>query len=270
MTATAPQPTLAPAQERPPRPRPRWGLWAGIGLVALISVWCLRAIEFTLEPLVTNLTNGQEVLAQFLDPNWEFAWRVRDQWLITLEIAVIASLVGCAIALVLALMASKVTAPTPLYRFMKVVLAVQRSLPDLAWVLMFAAVVGTGPLAGILALIMFNIGVAAKLTAESIDAVDPGPVEAAQAVGANGVQRARVAVVPQVMPSFVSYSFYVFELNIRASLVIGIGGGGGIGEVIRVQLASFNYENISAVVAVLIVVVFVLDQLSRAIRRRLI
>ncbi len=242
----------------------------GIVVVLAISGYCLWAIEFTLAPLLTNLSNGSIVLVQFLAPNWEFAWRVRDQWLVTVEIAVIASLVGCAVALLLALTASKVTAPTWLYRVMKLVLAVQRSLPDLAWVLMFAAVVGAGPLAGILALVMFNIGVAAKLTAESIDAVDPGPVEAAQAVGANGLQRARVAVVPQVLPSFASYSFYVFELNIRASLVIGLGGGGGIGEVIRVQLASFNYDNISAVVVVLVVVVFALDQISRAIRRRLI
>ena len=245
-------------------------MWAGIGVVVLISVYCLWAIEFTLKPLLTDLTNGEDVLRQFFDPNWAFAWRARDQWLITVEIAVIASLIGCTIAFLLALMASRVTAPTASYRVMKLVLAVQRSLPDLAWVLLFVTVVSTGPLAGILALVMFNVGVAAKLTAESIDAVDPGPVEAAQAVGANGLQRARVAVVPQVMPSFVSYSFYVFELNIRASLVIGMGGGGGIGEVIRVQLASFNYANISAVVAVLIVVVFALDQLSRAIRRRLI
>jgi len=245
-------------------------MWAGIGVVVLISVYCLWAIEFTLRPLLTDLTNGEDVLRQFFDPNWAFAWRARDQWLITVEIAVIASLIGCTIAFLLALMASRVTAPTASYRVMKLVLAVQRSLPDLAWVLLFVTVVSTGPLAGILALVMFNVGVAAKLTAESIDAVDPGPVEAAQAVGANGLQRARVAVVPQVMPSFVSYSFYVFELNIRASLVIGMGGGGGIGEVIRVQLASFNYANISAVVAVLIVVVFALDQLSRAIRRRLI
>ena len=245
-------------------------MWIGIGVVVLISLYCLWAIEFTLMPLVTDLTNGQEVLRQFFDPRWSFAWRARDQWLITLEIAVIASIFGCTIALILALMASKVTAPTWLYRTMKLLLAVQRSLPDLAWVLIFAAMVSTGPLAGILALFMFNIGVAAKLTAESVDAVDPGPVEAAQAVGANGLQRARVAVVPQVMPSFVSYSFYVFELNIRASLVIGMGGGGGIGEVIRVQLASFNYSNVSAIVVVLVVVVFALDQLSRAIRRRLI
>lgn len=267
--------TLAPGRTprgvvRPPRPRPRWGTWIGLGVVLAISVYALRAIDFTLAPLVTDLTRGRRVLVQFFDPSWLYAWRVRDQWLITLEIAVIASLVGCAVALVLALMASRVTAPTALYRVMKLALAVQRSLPDLAWVLIFVAVVGTGPLAGILALIMFNIGVAAKLTSESIDAVDPGPVEAAQAVGAGGLQRARVAVVPQVLPSFASYSFYVFELNIRASLVVGFGGGGGIGDVIRVQLAAFNYGNVSAIVAALIVVVFALDQLSRAIRRRLV
>lgn len=245
-------------------------MWLGIAVVVAVTIWCMRAIEFTLMPLLTDLTRGRVVIEGFLSPNWGFVWRVREAWLQTLEIAVIATVVGCSAALILALAASPTTAPGWLYRVMKIVLAVQRSLPDLAWVLMFAAVVGAGPLAGIIALIMFNIGVAAKLTAESIDAIDPGPMEAATAVGANAIQRARVAAVPQVLPSFVSYAFYVFELNIRASLVIGMGGGGGIGEVIRVQLSSFNYGNISAVIVALVVVVFALDQISRAMRRRLI
>ena len=91
-----------------------------------------------------------------------------------------------------------------------------------------AAFVGTGALGGMAALIMFNIGVAAKLTAESIDAVDPGPIEAVEAAGGSRIQRAFTAVVPQVAPNYFSYCFYVFELNLRASLVIGVVGGGGL------------------------------------------
>jgi phosphonate transport system permease protein len=117
---------------------------------------------------------------------------------------------------------------------------------------------------------MFNIGVNAKLTSETIDGVDLGPVEAADASGANRMQRAWAAVVPQILPSYMSYSLYVFELNIRASVVIGLVGGGGIGQVIRVQLNQFNFSNLGALIVGLFVVVFVLDRISLMIRRRLV
>ncbi|RPF22378.1 phosphonate ABC transporter, permease protein PhnE [Myceligenerans xiligouense] len=269
MTATT---SAAPARGRamPPKPRRPWGLYAGLFVCAVITVWAAIGIDFTLGPLFSDLTRGQEVVAEFFRPDWEFAWRVREQWIETLQLAVVASFLGCLLALVLAHMASDVTAPPWMARTLKALLAVERSLPDVAWALLAVAVVGNGALAGILALFAFNVGVAAKLTAESVDAVDRGPVEAATAVGAGALQRAVAAVLPQVMPNFLSYSFYVFELNIRASLVIGLVGAGGIGQVIKTELSRFQYSHISAIVAVFIVVVFVLDQVSAWLRRRLI
>ncbi|MBO0607854.1 phosphonate ABC transporter, permease protein PhnE [Myceligenerans salitolerans] len=268
MTATTTVP--APGRAVPPKPRPPWGLYAGLIACAVVTVWAALGIEFTLAPLFSDLTRGREVVAEFFRPDWEFAWRVREQWLETLQLAVVAGSLGCLLALVLAHMASDVTAPPWMARTLKALLAVERSLPDVAWALLAVAVVGNGALAGILALFAFNVGVAAKLTAESVDAVDRGPVEAATAVGASAVQRAVAAVLPQVMPNFLSYSFYVFELNIRASLVIGLVGAGGIGQVIKTELSRFQYSHISAIVAVFVVVVFVLDQASAWLRRRLI
>lgn len=272
MTSLAEEVTAPPSARRPRRPSPSPALVVGLLVCLVVTVWAGRGIDFTLAPLITDLTRGREVLAEFLRPSWDFLWRpaVVDAWLTTLGIAVLASLVGCLVALGMALLASRVTAPnTAVYQVTKALLSVVRSLPDVAYGLLFVAAVGTGALGGITALIMFNIGVAAKLTSESIDAVDLGPVEAAEASGANRMQRARWAVVPQVAPNYLSYCFYVFELNVRASVVIGIVGGGGIGQLIYSQLSRFAYDNISAIVVALFVVVFVLDRLSRAARRRL-
>lgn len=254
---------------RPSRPAPRWGLWLGISIAAAITVWSAVAIDLDLEPLFTNTTRGSRILQQFLDPNWPFIWRVMDRWLETLYIAVIAAVIGNAVGLGMALLASRVTAGSVVHRVTKTVLSVVRSLPDVAYGLLFVAAVGTGALAGILALIFFNVGIIAKLTSETIDAVDPGPIEAADAGGANRLQRAFAAVVPQILPNYTSYSLYVFELNIRASLVIGLVGGGGIGNVIRVELNGFRYANISAIVIAVFVIVFLLDRLSIFLRRRL-
>src|SRR5699024_4016468 len=135
--------------------------------------------------------------------------------------------------------------------------------------LLFVAFVQTGALPGILALIVFNIGVVAKLTPESIDAVDRGPIEAVEAAGATRFQRARFAIFPQIAPNYLSYCFYVLELTLRASTVLGFVGAGGIGQVIVLLMTRLDHSSVSAVVVALFVVVFVLDQASRAVRRRL-
>lgn len=262
---------LDTAPARPPRPRPRWGLWWGVAGSLAVTVWAAVGIEFTLAPLFTDTLRGQRIIAQFFPPNWSYIVRVWPAWVETLSIAVVASVAGCALALGAALLASRVTAPGPVVlQVAKAVLSVVRSLPDIAYGLLFVAAVGTGALGGIMALVFFNLGIAAKLTAETIDAVDTGPLEAADASGANRVQRAARAVLPQIAPNYLSYCLYVFELNIRASVVIGLVGGGGIGNVISVELARFRYDNLAALVVALFVVVFAIDQLSRALRRRLV
>ncbi len=263
----APAPTALPS--RPPKPRPSAGVIAGLAVAAAFTVWAGRQIEFTLAPLITNFSNGWEIIRRFLDPNWPFIFRVWDAWVQTVAIAIVASFVGVLVGLVFAFMASRVTNPSGrLYRATKVGLSILRSLPDIAYVLIFVALVGIGSLAGILALILFNIGIAAKLTAETIDAVDLGPIEAADASGAGTWGRSRWAVLPQILPNYLSYCLYIFELNIRASVVIGIAGGGGIGQVIQVQFSRFNYENVAAVTVAIFVIVFAIDQLSQFVRRR--
>ncbi|MER3390102.1 MAG: phosphonate ABC transporter, permease protein PhnE [Microcella sp.] len=255
---------------RPARPRPRPGTYIAILAVLAITVWAGLGIEFDLTPLWTDLGRGWFIIQEFLAPNWSYIERTIGPFIETLSIAVLATLAGCVIGLGMSLLASRVTTSNPvLYRAAKLFLSVVRSLPDVGYGLLFFALVGAGSLAGILALIMFNIGIIAKLTSETIDAVDRGPLEAADAAGASSLQRARFAVVPMILPNYLSYCLYVFELNIRASVVIGIVGGGGIGSSISVEFARFNYANVSAIVVLLIVVVFLIDLLSQSLRRRL-
>jgi phosphonate transport system permease protein len=263
--------TAAAPAGRPAKPRPRLVGWALAALAIVLTVVAGDSIGFDLSPLFSETSRGWFILSQFLSPNWSFLALTIEPWLDTFSIAILASLVGCVLALPLSMLASQITARTAwVSRTTKTILSVVRSLPDVAWALLFVAIVGVGPLAGILALIMFNVGIVAKLTAETVDAVDPGPLEAADASGANAVQRARVAVVPQILPNYFSYAMYAFELNVRASVVIGLVGAGGIGNVISVELARFNYANLSAVVVALFGVVFLIDSASRLLRRRLI
>ena len=255
---------------RPPRPRVRPSTYAALVVVLVITVWAGAGISFDLSPLWNDWGRGWFIIQEFLTPNWLFIGRTISPFLDTLAIAVIATAVGCVLGLGMAMLASRVTMSNAIvYRAAKVFLSVVRSLPDVGYGLLFVALVSVGTLAGVLALIMFNIGIIAKLTSETIDAVDRGPLEAAAASGARPAQTAQYAVVPQILPNYLSYSLYVFELNIRASVVLGIVGAGGIGSTLSVEFARFNYSNVSAIIVLLFIVVFSIDLLSQSVRRRL-
>lgn len=257
--------------------RARTNTMGAFGALAFIimSYWAGSTVNFTLLEIPERWSNVEPRLMAFLDPNWSYIWTVRDQWLITLSMAVVATLIGCAIGLVLAMFASPVSSPNKgVSQAIKAVNSVIRSIPDVGWALLFVAFIGgtahgLGPMAGVLALLMFNIGIVAKLLSETIDSVNPGPVEAADAAGANLTQRNRLAILPQVLPGFVSYGLYVFELNIRASAALGIVGVGGIGSAMMLQLNRFAFENVAAILIALIIVVLLVDMFSMYIRRKL-
>lgn len=285
MSAPAPVTT----NERPQKPRLRWTAWAGMAVFVAITLWSaidwsgadwvdvpaldrFGGLGFSLAPLFSEqATRGFSIIARFFDPQWTYLPRVWPSFLETLYIAVLAAASGCAVALPVSLYCSKVTnRSTWLYQAWRTFLSIIRSLPDVAWALLFVAAVGTGALPGVLALFVFNIGVVAKLTSETVDGVDPGPIEAADAAGATRVQRAWSAVVPQILPGYLSYSLYVFELNLRASIVLGFVGAGGIGNVMRVTVARFEWERTGAVIVAVFIIVVVLDQISIAMRKRLV
>ncbi|WP_120004199.1 PhnE/PtxC family ABC transporter permease [Nesterenkonia muleiensis] len=270
----------------------RTGVMAAFGAltVVIFSYWAGSNIHFIdrIVEVPGRLTAGntREQLIGYFNPDWSYllfsnvagtSRPIWGEWLITLCMAVVATIIGCFIGLLLAMLASPVSSFSKTSsQTVKAINSVVRSIPDVGWALLFAAFIGgtaygLGALAAVLALMMFNIGIVAKLLGESIDAVDPGPLEAADAAGANLLQRDRVAVLPAVMPSFVSYSLYVFELNIRASAALGVVGVAGIGGELSRQIRrmSQGYENVGAILWALVIVVLLVDLLSMWVRRKL-
>ena len=216
---------------------------------------------------------GIGVLAFFLWlPSWEFGSATRPSPIVeTFRIAIIAATIGTTVALPVAFMASKVTAPnTLIYLLNKGFMNLIRTIPDLFWAMLFVASLGIGPFGGALALIFFSLAIMAKLLSETIDAVDPGPLEAAKATGSMHLPAVRTSVMPQVLPNYVAYALYIFEINIRASVVLGLVGAGGIGRVLEAQRAFFRFDRVIAIVAVIFLIVFVIEQVSVALRRRLV
>jgi phosphonate transport system permease protein len=185
--------------------------------------------------------------------------------------AVVASFVGCGLALPIAFLASRVTAPNGAsVGVSRAILSVVRAIPDFLYALIFVAAAGIGPLPGIVALVLFDIGVVVKLLSETVDAIDTGPLEAARASGSTRTQMVRWAVLPQVLPSYVAFSLYAFELNVRASTVIGVVGAGGIGTLLFTQYRFFQWSNVSVIVIELFVIVLAIELISIRLRRRLV
>ena len=258
---------------RPPRPKPSLVVPAGVLGAVLFTLWAASdQFGIGLDPggILSDIDRGSGILSEVFRPNFAYFDRTVQPMIETIQMAIIASIIGCTIALPAAFLASRVTAPGPISLWLsRSFLNVVRALPDLLYAMIFLTALSIGPLPGILALIFFNVGVAAKLLSETVDAVDRGPLEAATATGAAHVEVIRTAVVPQVLPNYVAYSLYVFELNVRASTVLGIVGAGGIGRPLLAQMGFFNYSNVGLIILELFVLVLAIELVSISLRRRL-
>ncbi|MBB5752949.1 phosphonate ABC transporter, permease protein PhnE [Prosthecomicrobium pneumaticum] len=189
----------------------------------------------------------------------------------TVAMAVLATLLGFSIAFLASFPASHNLSPAPWIVWLsRRILEVLRSIPDIVFALFFVFCYGIGPLAGILAMGLHTAGALGKLFSELNENASSRPIEGIRSVGADWFSTIRYAVVPQVFPGFVSYALLRFEINVRSSAIIGVVGAGGIGEEIK-KVINFNrYEDISAIVILVVLLVIAIDTLSGRIRQRFI
>lgn len=145
-----------------------------------------------------------------------------------------------------------------------------RAFPEIMFAIIFVASVGMGPYAGVLAIGINSIGMLSKLYAEVIESIDMSIVEALKASGANKIQTIWYGVLPQVIPEFSSYAIYRFEIDVRASTVLGIVGAGGIGLPLILAANQRNWEAVGMMLIIIIIVVTMIDYLSAYIRRRIV
>ena len=154
------------------------------------------------------------------------------------------------------------------YYVVRGILNIVRSIEPLIWVIIAAQWVGLGPFAGIIALTIHTIAALGKLYSESIESIDPGPIEAIRATGATGLQTIMYAVVPQMIPPFVSFSIYRWDINVRMSTVVGLVGGGGIGFLLIQYIRLLNFRAAGIAVWFIAITVAILDYVSAEIRER--
>ncbi|CAN0311764.1 unnamed protein product [Ectocarpus sp. 12 AP-2014] len=234
--------------------------------VVLVASWYVNLLDF--DTLAQGVPAIMTLAGESFPPDFSNAANWFSPLIDTLAMSIAGTAIAVSLSLPLAFLAARNTSPHPVvFQLTRVVLNGLRSVPELIMGIIFVAAVGFGALPGVLALGLHSIGMVGKFFAEAIEHVDEAPVEAARAAGATRLQVLFHAVLPQVLPQFADVSIYRWEYNFRASTVMGMVGAGGIGFELMGSLRIMQYQEVLAILLVILLMVTLVDALSGFLRK---
>jgi phosphonate ABC transporter permease subunit PhnE len=264
-----------PRQERRRGNTLRTAFYVILGLA--VFAYCWEITELSIRGLFNPGKNFGRLIADFvsIDLSPEVFKVAFQQMLVTVFQAMLATTLGAAVAFPFSFLAAKnLTGRSRLlywlYVAARAILNVLRSIEALLYVVIFVVWVGIGPFAGMLALAMTSFALIGKLFSEAIESIDEGPIEAVTATGANRPQMISYAILPQIVPPFVSYLLYQWDINVRMATIIGFAGGGGIGLTLMTYFGSLQYHKAGTVVMLIVIVVALMDFASAKLRQNLV
>jgi phosphonate transport system permease protein len=248
--------------------------YLGLVIVAALVLSSIAATAPQMDALgrgLTRLVSPDGMLAQMFPPDLSRVDRIALKLLETLQMAVAGAALGLGLAVPLAVLATDRLSPHPVLRIAaRGLIALFRTIPDLVWAIFFIIMVGLGPAAGVLAIMVDKIGFAGRFFAEAMEEADPGPQDALRAIGANRFGILFSAVFPACLPSFTATSLFALEKAVRGSAALGLVGAGGIGVDLKVAFDLFNYDEALTIVLMLFALVMIVEQGSGWIRSKLI
>ena len=230
----------------------------------------LVKLEFSVLRLFNGFTGLLDVVRLMFPPSagsWSTFYTYLKAMGETVAIAFLGTLLAAIIALPLSVLAARNTTINRIVHFLaRRSFDTIRGVDILIWALIWINVVGLGPFAGLLAIVCADIGSFGKLFSEAIEAVDRKPVDGIASTGGNSLHQIRFAIIPQVLPVFLSQVLYYFESNTRSATIIGIVGAGGIGLILSEQIRILEFQNVSFIILMILLVVSVIDWLCSKIR----
>jgi phosphonate transport system permease protein len=249
--------------------RGRASLYAAlVGLAAF--AWSLRGLGVTPSRLIAGLPRAGSLLGLMLHPDWTFLPKVLIGLRESLQIAALGTFFAAIIALPFGALAARNLSGFAALPFAgKLILNAIRTFPELILAIAFIKALGPGPLAGVIAISLHSVGMLGKLYAERIESVERGSLEALTAAGASPLEIFRHGVVPEVMPDFLSFALYRYDLNVRSASVLGIVGAGGIGTLLDLERNAGNWSAIGLILLGIIVTVGCVDFVSARVRASL-
>jgi phosphonate transport system permease protein len=243
-----------------------YGLYI-LGIVFV--VWSMNNVGLSIHDFIEGLPQMSRLLSEMLPPDlhrWKsLLWSMLE----TLQIAVSGTVIGILIGLPLAILATKHLTPHPIvFRMVRGLIAMFRTVPDLIWAVFFVATVGLGAFAGTLTIAVDTIGFVGRFYAESMEEVDRRPQEALTALGAGRTSMIFCSLLPAAMPSFVNTSLFSLEKAVRSSVVLGLVGAGGIGIELKVAMDMFQFSEAGTIILMVFFLVMLVESLSTRIRQK--
>jgi phosphonate transport system permease protein len=205
----------------------------------------------------------------FFPPAWGDIPSMLKPMIVTLVLAMMATILGVCLSVPCALAASSNLAPAPLRLAMRAFIALERGLPEVVQILLLVAIFGLGIIPALVALSVSSIGMLAKLLADAIEEIEPQMLEAVAGTGATKAQVIRYAVIPQILPALLANGLFRFEFNVRAGVILGAIGGGGIGYVMSTAMSSMDYQRACMATLLTLVLVFATERVSDLLRNRI-
>jgi len=251
---------------------------SALSILLLGLAMFLVSALFTQVDLVTLFTNAgatSEIWYRIFHPDWSILGLGVQLLIVTLFMAFMATLFGVLIAVPLSFLAARNLARgvvgRSIYMVLRVILSIIRSIEPIIWAIIFVVWVRTGAaaFAGMLALLVHSIADLTKLYSERLESIDTGPVEAIRATGANGFQVILYGIVPQIVNPYLSFTIYRWDINVRMATIIGLVGGGGIGQRLIQLTRNWVWDQAIVLMLLIMVAVWAMDYSSSRLRERL-
>ncbi|HVK92323.1 MAG TPA: phosphonate ABC transporter, permease protein PhnE [Mycoplana sp.] len=245
-----------------------FSLAVGLGALLLVS---FQQVAPSPAQLVQGGPRMAELVGRMLPPNLEGAFLQRVFWRMieTFQIALVGTAIGVVVSLPIAWLSAKAISPAGAFRHVfKMIVSLFRTVPDLVWALIFVASVGLGAVAGTMTIMVDTIGFCGRFFAEAMEDADEKPQEALFAIGASRFSVLCGAVLPDVMPSLINTTLFALEKSVRASVVLGLVGAGGIGQELKVAFDLFQYKNASTIILVIFGIVLIMEFVTDRLRAK--
>lgn len=260
-----------------------WRRLLGFAVAALVLWVGLQITD--IDTGRANIGYAGQIFGQLLEFDWSVLWPQNEFetfWdgalglmIVTIFLAVVATAFSIVVALPLSFLGARnlmtgnpIT--TAIYSVVRFVFTVVRSIDVLIVVILLIVLFGPGNAAGVFAIAFHNIGVIGKLYSEAIEGIDPGPMEAITATGANQFQVTWAAVLPQIVNPFISFTIYRLDTNVRLAPVVGLVGGGGVGVMLFERISLFRYGEVGVIILLIVLTVAAMDFVSAQLRKRLV
>lgn len=240
-----------------------------LGVLAAIII-SANVTGFKFSTLAKRGSEFFAILGNMFPPNFDYASEIINPLIETIKMSILGSFVGSILALPFAILSSvNINHCKPLLLTVRFFLSIVRTLPTLIIALIATYVFDLGAFAGTVAISIFTLGIVAKMQYEKIETVDMGPFEALEAAGATKLQAFNAAIVPQILPTYLSNCLYSFEINVRYAAILGYVGAGGIGLILNEKIGWREYDKVGMILVMLFITVVLIEYLSKYIREKL-